>query len=252
MRIAVPAVLVLSMAFPAPAGAGGGESARVMPVANARGVVRPLNQATISIDLSARVLSIARKEGEAFSKGDVLIEFDCRRHQAELASAEAILREMKLSLESNQFLDRHRAIGKVDIEISRARMDKAAAEAEALRVRLDQCRVVAPFPGRVAELGIFEHETPAPQKPFLTIIEDGVLEIELIVPSEWLGWLSVGSPFTFQVDETKGRYPAHIARIGAAVDAVSQTIKVVGSFQALDGTVKAGMSGEAMFDKPNG
>jgi membrane fusion protein, multidrug efflux system len=212
-----------------------------------RGVVRPVHQAVISSELSARVIKVARREGEAFAKGELLVEFDCRRHHAEFGAAEAHFREMKLVLESNTYLQRNQAGAKLEVEVSRARADKGGAEADALKARLDQCRLLAPFDGRVAELGVSEYETPAPGKPLLTILDDSALEIELIVPSTWLRCLQPGTSFSFDVDETGARLSSQITRIGAAVDAVSQTIKVVGNIVEERGKVLAGMSGTATF-----
>ena len=219
-----------------------------------RGVVRPQRQATISTDFQASVAAAKFKEGDRFRKGDVLIEFDCRRHQAELAAAEAQTLEMRLALENNVTLDKYKAVGKSDLEISRARVKRTEADASGLRARLDQCKVVAPFDGRIAELGIHEHEMPAPGKPFLTIIEDQKLEIELIVPSEWLKWLKPETTFVFAIDETLSAFPARVSRIGAAVDPVSQTVKVMGFFDAdaAASGILSGMSGAAQFDEPRG
>jgi membrane fusion protein, multidrug efflux system len=219
-----------------------------------RGVVRPQSQATISTDLQAQVSATKFKEGDRFSKGDVLIEFDCRRTRAELDAAEAQTLEMKLALDNNVALEKYKAVGRADLEISRARVKKTEAEANGLRARLDQCRVTAPFNGRIAELAIQAHEMPAMGKPFLTIIEDQALEIELIVPSDWLRWLRTNTAFNFNVDETKASLPAHVTRIGAAVDPISQTIKVMGLFDAdaAAGGILSGMSGNAEFQEPRG
>ena len=219
-----------------------------------RGVVRPQRQATISTDFQASVAAVKFKEGDRFRKGDVLIEFDCRRHQAELTAAEAQTLEMRLALENNVTLDKYKAVGKSDLEISRARVKRTEAEASGLRARLDQCKVVAPFDGRIAELAVHEHEMPAPGKPFLTIIEDQKLEIELIVPSDWLKWLKPETTFVFTVDETLAAFPARVSRIGAAVDPVSQTVKVMGFFDAdaAASGILSGMSGGAQFDEPRG
>lgn len=220
----------------------------------ARGVVRPVDEATIATDLQARVAAIGFKEGAAFKAGDTLVEFDCRRHRAELAAADAQKREMELSLDNNLVLNQHRAIGKHEVEISRARVDKAAGEAESLRARVDDCRIVAPFDGRVAELGIHVHETPAAGKPFLKIIADTALEIELILPSDALRWLRQEQAFTFVVDELKRALPARVLRIGATVDPVSQTVKVMARFDGAEGLadVLAGMSGAAEFPAQEG
>ena len=198
------------------------------------------------------MLSIARREGEAFKAGELLMAFDCRRPRAEAASAEAVHREMRLTLDSNVHLEKHQAIGRHDVEISKSRVAKAAAEAEALKARLDQCEVFAPFDGRVAVLGVQVHEVPAPGKPFLSIVGDRRLEVELIVPSSWLTWLKVGAEFAFAIDETGRSHPMTVARLGATVDPVSQMIKVIAVMDAGAGDILPGMSGTAHFKPANG
>ncbi len=217
-----------------------------------RGVVRALDQSALSTDLVARVLTIGFREGEAFKAGDLLIAFDCERYRAEAQSAEAVHREMQLTLNSNMHLQKFSAVGKSEVEISRARVDKAEAEARSLQSRLHQCEIKAPFDGRVAELSINAHEQPQTGKPFLVIVGNSRLEIELILPSHWLTWVKPGLEFAFKVDETRHAYKARVLRTGAAVDAVSQMIKVIAVFEEPVSDVLPGMSGAAQFPHPNG
>ena len=196
-----------------------------------RGVVRPRTQAVISTDLSFAVRSAPVLEGQRFRKGDLLLTFDCRRLEAEFQSVKAQHDEARLTAENSAYLHARKALGKFDLDIAHARVAKAAADIAAVSARLDQCSVVAPYDGRVAELLIREHETPQPGKPLLTVLSDQDLEIELIVPSSWLAWLEMGASFAFSIDETQSRHEAEIIRIGAAVDPVSQTVKAVGRFR---------------------
>jgi membrane fusion protein, multidrug efflux system len=217
-----------------------------------RGIIRAVETAMISTELTMRASRIGFLEGERFKKGDVLVEFDCRKPRAELAAAEAQHHEMKLTLDNNRVLQRAQAVGRHDLDISASRVTKAAAEAEALRVRLDQCRVVAPYDGRILDLSLHALETPQPGKPFIGIIAERDLEIELVIPSQWVRWLTVGAPLTFSVDETGSAYPASVKRMGAAVDPISQTIKIVAVFSLPAAAVLSGMSGTAEFTKPGG
>lgn len=217
-----------------------------------RGVIRALDQAALSTELQARAATIGFREGEAFKKGDLLIAFDCERYRAETQSAEAVAREMQLTLNSNQQLEKFSAVGKHDVEISRARVDKAEAEARSLKGRLQYCEVYAPYDGRVAELTINQFEQPQPNKPFLVIVGNSRLEVEIIVPSHWLSWIKPGAPLAFQVDETQRTYNAKVVRIGATVDAVSQMVKVIAKFDDQVMDVLPGMSGAAQFVRPNG
>ena len=216
-----------------------------------RGVVRPLNQATLAIDFTAPVKKIHFREGERFEAGDRLIEFDCRRQEAEFRSAEAQHREMQLTLKHNAYLRKRGAVGQHEFEVSRTRVAKAAADAEVLKLRLEQCQLNAPFEGSIVELGIHEHEIPTPGKPFLKIIQGSALEVELIVPSTWLVWLRVGDRFSFAVEETGKRYAASVTRVARSVDPISQTVQI---FAVLDSAadVLAGMSGTAHFSRSGG
>lgn len=214
-----------------------------------RGMIRPLNQAAIATDLQARVDSVSFREGDAFKKGDVLVTFDCERQRAELAAVTAQHREMKLALDSASYLDKKGAVGRYDVEISRARTDKAAADVEALKARIKQCSIVAPYDGRVSELLINAHEFPAPGKPLISVVDETTFEIELIVPSHWLRKLVVGATFAFSVDELGTTHPGTLVRIGAAVDAVSQSVKIIGRFDTKPQRVLSGMSGNAVFEE---
>lgn len=217
-----------------------------------RGVIRSIDQAELSTDLTARVAKIGFREGQAFKTGDILIAFECDRYRAEAQSADAVYREMKVTLDGNVQLDKHGAIGKADVEISKARVSKADAEARSLKVRLAQCEIKAPFDGKVASLSVNPFEQPQPGKPFMSIVGAGRLEVELIAPSNWLAWLKPELSFAFRVDETQKTYRAKILRLGASVDAVSQMIKAVAVFDEPVTDILPGMSGDATFALPNG
>lgn len=217
-----------------------------------RGVLRPLAQATLSTDISARVNKVGFKDGEPFKKGDILVAFDCARQEADLASADAQEREMRVALDSALLLEKRNAGNRTETETSRARADKAHAEADSIRARLAQCSIEAPYDGRVTGLDIHEHEYPVPGRPMLSIVADGRPSIELIVPSAWLVWLKAGESFEFAVDETGKTYSGDVERLGASVDTVSQTIKVFGRFTGPAEGVLPGMSGAARFKHVEG
>lgn len=237
------AALATGLSLAAPAAAGDDA---------VRGVVRAVEQAMIATDLQTRVAKIGFQEGERFAKGEVIVEFDCRKQRAELAAVEAQHLEMRLTVDRMQMLQKAQAAGRSELEIAEARAAKTAAEAEAMRAHLEQCVLKAPYDGRVLEMNLHTHESPQPGKPFVGIISDGAIEIDLIVPADWVRWLAPGEAFTFTVDETRQSYTAAVSRIGAAVDAISQTIKIAAVFKDPPVKVLPGMSGTAMFQPAGG
>jgi len=216
----------------------------------ARGLVRSLGEATISSEISARILSMPFREGEVFKSGDILVSFDCEAMNANLAGAKAELRAADVALEIAREMARMKAAGQRDVETAEARRDRAAADMDATAVRVKGCIVRAPFSGAVVDRNANPHEVIAPSTPLLRIVDRERLEIELLVSSSALPSLQPGTPFVFRVDETGETYPARIVRLGAAVEPASQTVKVFGTFDGLYGGVLQGMSGTAALPAP--
>ena len=218
-------------------------------VDNVRGLIKPVERAVMSSEIAAKIKAIPFKSGERFKKGEQLVVFDCSFYRADMASAEAAYKSRLHVFENNKELLALNAISDIDVSISESEMQVARADRTMKAIRVSQCKIKAPYSGRVIEVAINEHETVPADKEILSILNDRNLEIELIVPSNWLNWLVVGEIFSFVIDETGKVLDAKVSKIGAVVDPVSQTIKLVGKFSGgIDG-VLSGMSGTAQFNK---
>jgi RND family efflux transporter MFP subunit len=215
-----------------------------------RGMVRAIDDALISTELNTRILQIARREGEDFKKGDILLKFDCRKYETELKAALAEEEFNKIALDNSVELDKRKAIGHFDVEQNRAKYEKAQAEAETLANQVDECTIAAPFDGRVAEMRAKAFETSKPNEPLMRLVNTDRLEIELIVPSAWLRWIKPGLAFRVVVDETETKHDATVQRIAATVDSVSQTVKVMAVFDESARNILPGMSLTAEMKQP--
>lgn len=217
----------------------------------ARGIVTAGADVVVSTELVAIISSLDFKPGDSFAVGDMLVRFDCARYAAERRAAAAALRTARLEVTSNEKLLRHKAVGEIEVEISRAKRDQRGAQLEALLVRERQCAIAAPFDGRVVERHVQLYEMSKPNGPLLRIVNK-TLEIDLIVPSLWSRWLQRGALFRFQVEETGAVLDARVVRISAVVDPVSRTLRVTGQFDDPGERVLPGMSGAATFHPPEG
>ena len=213
-----------------------------------RGLLKPLHEATLSSEILATIVDLPVKEGKRFKKGDVLVRFNCARYQAEQAAARAEYNARKKTSDNNAELATYNAAATLQVEVSAAETAKASAQMEAAQAILNGCVIRAPWSGRVVETLAHPHETVAPSKELLRILDDSTLEVEVLAPSKWLTKLKVGTPFRFLVDETGKDYPAKVTILGARVDPVSQTIRLTGSLVKKDDSLLAGMSGSAHFD----
>ena len=218
---------------------------------DARGVVVPNAEVTLAAAVSTRIQKMPFKPGQAFQKGETLIQFDCERQLADLRGAKATLSKATTFHRGKKRLKARGAAG--GQEVREAASDVAAARAgvDSLKEVIDLCKIEAPFSGRVVERHAETHEIPAINAPVMTVVDSSTLELDLIVPSTWLRWMKEGTKFEFAVDELGQRFPARVQRLGAKVDPVSQTIKLTGVFAARPNRVLAGMSGTAKFVPPS-
>jgi membrane fusion protein (multidrug efflux system) len=212
-----------------------------------RGVVKATAQATLASQVQGRISQLPFKEGQRFKKGALLVALDCSRYEADLASAQAEHRAKSKTYENNLRLSKHQAVGQLELEVSEAEAEKAVAAVKAAHVNVNGCTVRAPFPGRVVKTIVNEHENVFPNDQLISLLDDSLLEIELILPSKSLAWMKVGTSFEYSVDETGLQYPAVVKDIGANVDPASQTVKVKGLFRDKPENILAGMSGTALF-----
>lgn len=212
-----------------------------------RGVVKATAQATLASQVQGRISRLPFKEGQRFKRGALLVELDCSKYGAELASAQAEYRGKKKIHENNLRLSNHRAVGHLELEVSETEADKALAAVKAAQVNVSGCTVRAPFSGRVVKTIVNEHENVFPNDQLISLLDDSHLEIELILPSKALAWLKVGTGFDYVIDETGHHHTAVVQDIGASVDPASQTVKVKGEFTTKPEHVLAGMSGTAVF-----
>lgn len=217
------------------------------PSAFLRGEVRaqltPTRYTTLGAEISARVGRLPVAEGERFKAGTLLVQFDCSMQRAQLDRARAELSAAEQTFKANLQLQKLNSVGKLDLELSRAAVQKAKADVSLGTALVQKCEIRAPFAGRVVEQKVREEQVVQPGQPLLEILDDTSLELEFIAPSSWLSWVAPGQPFEVRIDETAKTYSAQFTRIGARVDPVSQTVKIAGRITGQHPELMAGMSG---------
>jgi membrane fusion protein, multidrug efflux system len=215
-----------------------------------RGVVKAVNEAAISSDVSGAVTAIPFREGAFFKQGDVLIAFDCASLQAERDAAEAERKGQLASWENVARLYKLRAAGAHEVTLAAAGHEKAAAQVKVYDVRLSRCTISAPFDGRVVALAARPFETPKQGEPLIRIIDDRNLEIDTLLPAALLKETTPGGRFTIVLDNGGPTLEAEFIRIGATIDVVSQTFRATARPVGATTGVLPGMSGTLTFKAP--
>ena len=216
-------------------------------VRESRALVVASQEAILSSELAARIENIAVKEMQRFKKGDLLIQFDCSLYEAQKDVVSANANSALIKLKSDEQMLQMRSIGKYELELSISEYEKAKSELRIAELNVERCQIKAPFDGAVEEVVVNTFETIQPQVELMKIIQTEVLELEMVVSSEWISWLKIGHPIKAYIDEIQKEFNATISGIGANVDAVSQTIQLKGTITDTSPALLPGMSGRVVF-----
>lgn len=208
-----------------------------------------VKQTVLSSGIAGRVTELNVKEGDSFKQGQPLLTFDCAVLQQKLNYSNAAEQAARKKVAVANRLDKLNAISVSDVDEARSALAMAQAEGGVNRAMLKRCTLVAPFNGRVTEARVRQWETVPEGKELLAIYDDSAFELETIVPSRWLVWLKVGTPFSVSLDETGATYPAEVSRISSAIEPVSQSVKIFGKITHAGEGLLPGMSGEAHFTR---
>lgn len=241
----VSLAMLVAPALAAPEPAGGNSS--MDKEGRVRVQIFPQQQTVLGAEVNAKISRLSLKEGDRFNAGQVLFAFDCAMHQAQLSKAQAQLEAARQTLKVNKRLEELNSIGRLEVDQAEAKTREAEAEVAAMRVVVGKCTVTAPFAGRVAKVHADAHQYVQQGKPVLEIVDTRNPELRLLVPSSWLAWLAKGSRLTVRVDELQRDYAARVARIGARIDPVSQTVSVTAEIDGAGADLLPGMSGWATF-----
>lgn len=203
--------------------------------------------AQIGAPMSGQLVEFPLADGDTFAAGQVLARFNCAQPEAAMARAKAEADKRADIYATQQSLKALNAYSRVELKTAQNDVAVAQAELTLARTTVTNCVIKAPFAGRVSNTAVRNFSFVQMGAPLLDILDDSTLELELIVPSRWLTWMAVGTPFKVRVTETAHEYDAAVTRFSGRVDAASQTIKVYGRIGAHTEGLLPGMSGNALF-----
>ncbi|MBF0282768.1 MAG: efflux RND transporter periplasmic adaptor subunit [Zetaproteobacteria bacterium] len=216
-----------------------------------RAQLMPVQYTTLSAELAGKIERITVREGESFRKGQPLIIFDCSLQKAQMKKAEAQRVAAKNADDGNKRLHELNAIGQVELQASHAELLKAEADIDYLQVTLNKCVIQAPFHGVSSKQEVREQQYVQAGQSLLEIVDNSHLELQFIVPSRWLSWLTIGTVFDVYIDDTAQTYSVTLQRIAAMADPVSQSVKAVARISGHHPELIAGMSGKILLKAPN-
>jgi RND family efflux transporter MFP subunit len=256
-------LMMLGLAAAVTAAACGGDGAqaepteavRTVPVRTAKvevrdltemltltGTLDPRAEVTVVPELSARLLSTMKDEGDRVTKGQLLAVLDDAdfrlardRAKASLDVAEANRAHARAEkdradslMKTGGITDKDHLSAQVAVQVAEASSAQARAELAIAQRQLGRSQLFAPLSGRIAKRMADAGTIVSAGTPIYTIVDDAVFEFRSSVASGDFSKLRVGETVTVTVDALPGfTTQGEMSRIAPKIDARSRSFEAI-------------------------
>ena len=222
------------------------------------GSLAPKFYADVKSEVSGVVTAVYVTEWVPVRKGAPLARLDTSETEAGIEALKAAEAQAKVGesrarreYERAQQLKEYGLItpqnfddAKSAVEAAEAATASARAQIKTAQARLAKSSLVAPMNGVVALRGVNvgdRVENMGSGDPMFRIVDNGLLELTVSVPSSKLAQVKVGQRLQFSTDSLPGReFTGKVMFINPAIDAASRSAKVIAEVPNRDGALKGG------------
>ena len=203
-------------------------------------------RAAESIQGTPRIASVISRihftEGQEVTAGQLLVELDSKEIAADLAVAEASLRQSRSQFLRSQQLADTRIISESQLEELEAKMTMDEAQVQAAKARLDNASVRAPFAGTLGLRRVSLGNLVGPDAVITTLDDTRSIRLEFTVPENFLAEMHKGMEIEAASIVYPGRpFRGSVISIDSRVDPVTRSVTVIAGIPNPERLLKPGM-----------
>jgi membrane fusion protein (multidrug efflux system) len=208
----------------------------------ALGTAQAQESVTITAKVSDVVTRLAFDSGQRVRAGQLLADMNSRAQQADVAAAEAALRDAEQQLRRGQELADQQLVARGQLDTLRANRDAAAAAVQARRASVADRAITAPFAGVLGLRQVSLGALVSPGTVITTLDDDRTIKLDFTLPEAALSAVAVGQSIDAGSDAWPGvEFSGRIANIDSRVDPETRAIRVRAELPNPDGRLRPGM-----------
>jgi membrane fusion protein (multidrug efflux system) len=209
---------------------------------DALGTARANESVAIVAKVSDVVTRLAFDSGERVRAGQLLVDMNSRAQRADVAAAEAALRDAEQQLRRGSELAREQLIAQGQLETLRANRDAAAAALASRRAAVADRTLVAPFAGVLGLRQVSVGALVGPGTTITTLDDDSRIKLDFTLPESALSSLARGQAIAARSDAWPGvAFDGTVADIDSRIDPDTRAVTVRAELPNPDGRLRAGM-----------
>lgn len=199
-----------------------------------------------SVVLTAKVTetvdAVNFEDGDRVSAGDVLVDLSGRAEVAALEEAQAEYKEARQQYQRQAELVKAGTIARSQLDTQVAARDSAEARVKAIRARLADRVITAPFDGILGFRQVSPGTLVTPGTAIATLDDISTIKLDFSVPERFLSVLQPGQEVVAHSAAWPERaFHGTVATIGSRVDPVTRAIPVRADIPNEDGLLRPGM-----------
>jgi len=203
-------------------------------------------KASESVDITARtsnlVTNVRFTEGQQVRRGDVLVEMDSQQARADVAIAEAALKESTSQYDRSRELYTTKVLSDAQLEQIEAAFKSNEARVAAARARLADTVIRAPFAGRVGLRRISVGSLVNPGAVMTTLDDTSTIKLDFTVPETYLAAVAPGLEIVAKSPAYPGQsFAGKVSSVDSRVDPDTRSVTVRAIVPNPAGVLKPGM-----------
>lgn len=208
----------------------------------ALGTLRANETVTLTATVTEQVQSVNFEDGQRVKKGDILIEMRGAQQKAELAAEQATLAEAKRQLDRIRPLVASGAASQSALDTRLREYQTANARLDAIRARLGDRIITAPFDGVLGLRNISIGTVLQPGTTITTLDDDSIMKLDFSVPAHFLPALETGLEITATAQGYENqKFTGTITSIASQIDPITRAVIVRATLPNPDLILKPGL-----------
>jgi membrane fusion protein (multidrug efflux system) len=200
---------------------------RIADTLEALGTLRANETVRLTASVSETIARVNFEDGQAVKAGDVLVELTDAEEAAQLAEAESLAEEAERQY---QRIERLMAQGNASeslLDERRREWRTAGARLEAMRSRLQDRLITAPFGGHVGLRQVSPGTLVSPGDLITTLVDDSRMKLDFTIPALYLNTLRRGTVIEASTPVFPNRsFAGEVTSVDSTIDPVTRSIVV--------------------------
>lgn len=207
----------------------------------ALGTANARESVTITASVSQTIASVEFDSGQYVKKGQALVTLVQGQQAANVAQAQAQLRNAEQLYERNRKLADQQLISRADLDTQRSALEAARAQVATQRATVADRVIRAPFSGVLGLRLVSAGSLITPGTPITTLDDVSLIKLDFTFPESALSQLAVGQRVNARSEAWPETFVGTVASIDSRVDPVSRAITVRAEIPNPDGRLRPGM-----------